>query len=216
VFIMKAPPLPFIPAEHVGKLVALIGYCYVGDIDAGQRVLAPLRALATPLADLTSPMPYPGLFELTREAAGPQPHFIRSGFMRAFDDDSIDAIVEHGQRMPIPTGLIQLRGLGGAMARVPSEATAFAHRDKPYMASVMGGYQAPEDAETQHAWMQGLWSELQPKAEGVYVNFLEDEGEQRIREAYSSLGYRRLAEVKRRYDPGNLFNMTQNIRPAVR
>jgi hypothetical protein len=216
VFIMKAPPLPFIPAEHVGKLIALIGYCYAGDLDEGQRALEPLRNLATPLADLTSPMPYPGMFELTREAAQPQPHFIRAGFMPAFDDGSIDAIVEHGQRMPVPTGLIQLRGLGGAMARVPSDATAFAHRDKPFFASVIGGYRAPQEAEPQFAWMQGLWSELEPKAEGVYVNFLEDEGERRVRQAYSTLGYRRLAEVKRRYDPQNLFNMNQNIRPAVR
>jgi len=214
--ILKAPPLPFIPAEHVGKLIVLIAFCYTGDLPTGERVVQPLRRLGTPLADLSGPRPYPALFELTREAAGPQGHAIRSGFLQTVDDDTIESVLEHAQAMPIPSGLVQLRALGGAMARVPADATAFSQRDKPYMASVMGGYHDPAHADVQYAWMEGLWQALRPKTDGVYVNFLDDEGDGRIREAYSSAAYRRLADVKREYDPRNVFRLNQNIKPAVR
>ena len=200
---MKAPPLPFIPAEHVGKLVALIALCYAGDLDEGQRALEPLRSLATPLADLTSPMPYPGMFELTREAAGPQPHSIRSGFMSAFDDeyDRSDPGARPAHAGP-DAAWSSCAALGGAMARVPADATAFSQRDKPLLR--LGHRRLPRTAGHADDPVRldgGPVEELRPKAEGVYVNFLDDEGDRRIREAYSSWPTARLAEVKRATTP---------------
>ncbi|MBV9169830.1 MAG: FAD-binding oxidoreductase [Chloroflexi bacterium] len=214
VFIMPAPPAPFIPPAEVGKLVAVVGVCYTGDLARGESVVAPLRHLGTPVADITGPMPYPALFALTQEATHPQPHAVRSGYVDAFDDALIDGLLEGAERIPAPTGIVQLRALGGAMARVPAEATAFAHRDKPYLATIVGGAVDPSDADRQREWTEDLWNNvLRPRAAGTYVNFLEDEGEERVREAYAPQTYARLAAVKRAYDPTNVFRLNQNVRP---
>jgi len=214
VFIMPAPPAPFIPADQVGKLVAIIGLCYVGDLETGQPVVEPLRQLGTPIADIAGPMPYPAIFALTDEASRPERAAVRSGYLATLTDDTLEAIVEHAARMPAPSGLVQLRALGGAMARVPVEATAFAHRDKPFMATVVGSMSDPVDDDRQRAWTEELWSVLRPRAQGVYMNFLADEGDARVREAYVPATYARLAAIKRRYDPTNLFRLNQNIRPT--
>jgi hypothetical protein len=216
VFVMPAPPAPFIPDDQVGKLIALIGVVYVGDLATGQSAIAPLRRLggAAPIADITAPMPYPGIFQLTAEATHPVLESVRAGFANALSDGVLESIVEYGARMPVPTGLIQLRGLGGAMARVPGDATAFAHRDKAYMVTVVGGVGDPAEFERQRAWTHELWSVLYPHMSGAYMNALEDEGQMRIREAYAPATYERLAAIKRRYDPTNLFHLNQNIRPT--
>jgi hypothetical protein len=216
VFIMPAPPAPFVPAEQVGNLVAIIGVVYAGDLEAGDRAVAPLRHLggSGPIVDLTAPMPYPGMFTFTEEATKPALEVVRSGFAHALNDSMLEAIVEQGARMPVPTGMIQLRGLGGAMARVPADATAFAHRDKEYMLTVVGLAPTPADLDPQRSWATQLWDNLRPHTQGVYVNFLEDEGDARIHEAYTPASYERLVAVKQRYDPTNLFRLNQNIRPA--
>ncbi|MBV9355081.1 MAG: FAD-dependent oxidoreductase, partial [Chloroflexi bacterium] len=151
-FIMPAPPAPFIPTEQVGKLVAVLGVCYVGDLEVGQQVVEPLRRLGKPIVDIRGPMPYPAVFALTEEAGRPGSHAVRSGYLQALEDDTLEAIVEQTARMPVPGGLVQLRALGGAMARVPVEATAFAHRDKPFMATVIGSVLEPADAGRQRGW----------------------------------------------------------------
>jgi hypothetical protein len=212
--VMPAPPAPFIPADQVGQLVAVVGVVHVGDLEAGQRVVDPLRQLATPIADLTGPMPYPAIFALTREAEHPAFHVLRSGYMRTLDDDTLESIVDHTARLPLPTGMVQIRGLGGAMARVPSSATAFAHRDAAFMTTVIGGGQSMDEVEQQRTWTEDLWGVLRPRASGVYVNFLEDEGSDRVREAYSPATYERLVAVKQHYDPTNLFRLNQNINPT--
>jgi FAD/FMN-containing dehydrogenase len=214
VFVMPAPPAPFVPEEQVGKLVALIGVMYAGDLTTGNRAIEPLRQLggSHPIADITAPMPYPGIFQLTAEATLPGLESVRSGFAGALGDSMLESIVEHGTRMP--GGIIQLRGLGGAMARVPEDATAFAHRDKPYMVTIIGSAKEPAAFERQRAWTRALWQDLRPGLGGVYVNFLEDEGDSRVREAYTSATYARLAAIKRRYDPTNVFRLNQNIQPT--
>jgi hypothetical protein len=186
--LMTAPQAPFIPPEKLGKPVVALLVCYAGDLAEGARVVAPLRQLATPIADVISPMPYPAMFALTEEATvrGLQ-HAVRSLFLRALSDEVIHAIVEGAAAIMSPMALVQVRVLGDAMSRVANDATAFAHRDK---------------------------QALRPYASGVYVNFLGDEGEPRIREAYPPATYARLAALKRRYDPTNLFHLNQNIPPA--
>jgi FAD/FMN-containing dehydrogenase len=213
VFLTQAPPLPFIPAEYHGQVVAIIGVCYAGDLEVGQRVVEPLRRLATPISDITSPMPYPGLFALTEQASQPEAFSVRSGFFQQLEDGLLEAVLEGVATAPAPGGVVQLRALGGAMARVPASATAFAHRDKAFMAVVIGATEDPADAPRQQEWTESVWRVVRPQADGVYVNFLGDEGPARIREAYGATTYDRLVAVKEQYDPTNLFRLNQNIRP---
>jgi len=215
VFVMPAPPAPFIPGEQVGKLIALIGVVYAGDLATGERAIAPLRRLggSAPIADITARMRYPEIFQLTAEATHPVLESVRAGFANSLSNAILESIVEYGARMPVPTGLVQLRGLGGAMARVPVDATAFAHRDKAYMVTLVGACGELAEFERQRAWTHELWSVLQPHMSGAYVNSLEDEGQSRILEAYAPATYERLAAIKRQYDPTNLFHLNQNIRP---
>ncbi len=214
VFVMPAPPVPFIPAEHHGRLVVIVGMCYVGDLAEGERVVEPLSQLGRPIANLVRPMPYPGLFALTEAASQPHPSITRSGYLDALTDDTLEAIVEHAAQMPIPFGLVELRALGGAMAPVPPDATAFAHRDQPFMAVVVGSAPDAASMEPQRAWTERLWEVLRPRSRGAYANFLSDEGPARVREAYAPASFERLVALKRQYDPSNVFRLNQNIRPS--
>ena len=210
--VMVAPPMPFLPASAHGQLVVMALLAYAGEAGAGQRVVAPFRALAEPIADMVQPMPYAGLFEpvddmeVVEESA-------RSMFLDAVDHTAARTILEHLQASTAPMAVAQLRVLGGAMARVPAEATAFAHRDRRIMAGVGCVYEDARDRPTHHAWADGFAAALRQGDPGVYVNFLTDEGRERVREAYPGPTWDRLVEVKRRYDPGNLFRLNQNIPP---
>jgi FAD/FMN-containing dehydrogenase len=210
--IMVAPPMPFVPPSHHGKLVMMALLAYAGDAGAGERALAPLRALAEPLADMVQPMPYAGLFQ-PQEAMEVVEESARSMFLDAFDHAAAETVVEHLQASTAPMAVAQLRVLGGAMARVPADATAFAHRDRPIMAGTGCVYEHAADRPVHDAWADGFAAALRG-GPGVYVNFLGDEGPDRVREAYPGPTWERLVEVKRRYDPGNLFHRNQNIPPA--
>ena len=210
--VMVAPPMPFLPPAAHGQLVVMTLLCYAGDAEAGGRALAPFRALADPITDMVQPMPYAGLFEpaddmeVVEESA-------RSLFMDGVDSRAATAIVEQLQATTAPMAVAQLRVLGGAMARVPAEATAFAHRDRRVMAGVGCVYQDAGERPTHEAWADGFAAALRG-GPGVYVNFLSNEGPGRVREAYPGRTWDRLVEVKRRYDPGNLFRLNQNIPPT--
>jgi FAD/FMN-containing dehydrogenase len=211
--VMVAPPMPFLPPAAHGQLVVMTLLCYAGDAEAGERALAPFRALADPIADMVQPMPYAGLFEpaddmeVVEESA-------RSLFMDGVDSRAATAILEHLQATTAPMAVAQLRVLGGAMARVPASATAFAHRDRRIMAGVGCVYQDARDRATHDAWADGFAATLRQGTTGVYVNFLTNEGPDRVREAYPGATWDRLVEVKRRYDPDNLFRRNQNIPPG--
>jgi FAD/FMN-containing dehydrogenase len=213
--IMHAPPFPHVPSERVGELVLSILVCWTGDDEAGERALAPLRALATPVADTVSRIPYPQIYSHTAHQEMRHGWAIRSMFAEELSDETIDAALEAMERATSPFSIVQLRGLGGAMARIPSEATAFAHRERRYFVAVIAVWLDPsDDPRVHHAWTGALWSQIRQEGKGVYVNFLEENEErERILEAYPAETYARLAVVKRRYDPGNLFRFNQNIRP---
>jgi FAD/FMN-containing dehydrogenase len=213
--LMPIPPMPTVPEDVQGKLGLVIMFVYAGDPEAGQAAIAPFRQVATPLAELVAPMPYPGIYQFTDGESEPGPWITRSVFLDALDDAAIDAILAHHAAPSSPLAMTQIRVLGGAMARVPSTATAFAHREADVMVAILTPYQDPAEAASHEAWTSGYFLALRPGATGVYSNFLEDEGEDRIREAYPGLTYQRLAQVKRRYDPTNLFHRNQNIRPAA-
>jgi FAD/FMN-containing dehydrogenase len=208
--VMVAPPVPFLPAEAHGKLIVMALLAYAGDAAAGERALAPFRALAPPLADMLQPMPYAGLLqgdddmEVIEESA-------RSLFCDTVDATAAKTMVEHLEASTAPMAVAQLRVLGGAMARVPLEATAFAHRQRPMMAGVGCVYEDAADRPEHDAWADRFAAALRQGDPGVYVNFLSDEGPERVREAYPGPTWDRLVQVKRRYDPGNLFRRNQNI-----
>jgi FAD/FMN-containing dehydrogenase len=212
--LMPAPPAPFVPPEAVGRPVLAILGVFAGDPDAGERALAPFRALATPIADLFGPMPYPAIYGFTESAALPHASVTRTLFLDAIDDTVIETILESAGRATSPRTMIQVRILGGAMARVPVDATAFAHRHAPVFVAVMATHSDPASAPADIAWADSFIEALRPRAVGAYVNFLEDEGEERIHEAYPARTYRRLAAVKATYDPDNVFRRNQNIPPG--
>jgi FAD/FMN-containing dehydrogenase len=211
--IMAAPPAPFIPAEAVGKPTLAIMFVYDGDPESGQAALAPFRAVAAPIADLASPMPYVGIYEMTKEASTPQPSVIRSTFLETLDDAAIEAIIAAANDPLAGHSMIQIRVLGGAMAEVDDAATAFAHHKAPIMIAALASFEDREAAPLHTAWADALLAELRPNAIGVYSNFIGAESG-RLREAYPGITLERLAQVKRRYDPTNLFHHNQNIRPA--
>jgi FAD/FMN-containing dehydrogenase len=212
--VFHAPPMPFLPPETHGKLVFGVIVCYAGDPARGERAVAPLRALATPLADTLGPMPYPALFAFTAEAGNPGPSMVRAMFLRDFSDGEVDAVLEHMHRATSPAAMAQIRVLGGAMARVGDGETAFAQRAQPIMFTIITPFVPPAPAEAHTAWTEGLASALRPRATGAFASFLEEEGPDGVRGAYPPETYSRLAALKRRYDPANLFRLNQNIPPA--
>jgi len=214
-FVMALPPAPFVPAELVGMLSLAVMFVWSGDPADGPAAIAPFREVATPLVDMAMPMPYPAIYAFLAEAEKRGLSVHRSRFLDTLDDDAIDAILAAMAAPSSPAAMVQLRVLGGAMARVPADATAFAHRDAAVMALVITPYEDPATEPAQRAWTEALHEALGAHEVGVYSNFLEAEGDERIRAAYPGGTYERLADVKRRYDPSNLFRLNQNIRPAA-
>ena len=211
--VMPAPPLPFVSTEHCGRLVVMALLVYAGPAEAGERAVAPFRALATPIADLVRPMRYPEMFQPAEEGSHPVA-VARTMLVDAVDRDATEAIVEHLEASTAPMPVAQLRVLGGAMARVPAQATAFAHRASRLMVNVAAVYQPREEAEVHQAWVDRLAAALRDGDARAYVNFLGDEGPARIRQAYPGPTWERLAAIKGRYDPTNLFHRNQNVPSA--
>ncbi len=212
--VMPAPPMPFLPEDAVGKLVIFGMLTYAGDVESGERAVAPFRALATPLADLVRPMTYPEMYMPEEEEYHPTAAG-RTGFVDAIEPAQTETIVEHLEASTAMMSVVQLRALGGAMARVPADATAFAHRTKPIMATIASLYEQPDDRAASQAWVDDLSEVVFRGDPATYVNFLADEGEERIHHAYPRPTWKRLTEIKRRYDPSNLFRLNQNIPPAA-
>jgi FAD/FMN-containing dehydrogenase len=187
---------------------------YAGDADAGERAVAPFRALAEPIVDKVKEMPYSGMYEPAEESP-PIVATGRTNFVDSLDGGSAEAIVEQVQASKALMAVAHLRVLGGAMARVPDEATAFAHRRRRYMVAVAAIHERPEESADYEPWVEGLMSELDEGNGAPYVNFMGDEGEQRVRDAYPGSTWERLAAIKARYDPDNLFRLNQNVPPAA-
>ena len=214
-FLMQGPPAPFIPEEWLGKPVFMVIAAYAGDMEDGEKALAPFRALAEPIADLVGPIPYPVLYEFTADGAAPHAASVRQLFADYIPDEVIDGTIDAIANATSPTSMINYRILGGAMARVAPGETAFAHRDRKFFVAVIGlWFDASEDAGVHRAWTEAAFEQMRSIGVGVYSNFLEREGEDRIHEAYPGETYRRLSEVKKQYDPANFFHFNQNIRPA--
>jgi FAD/FMN-containing dehydrogenase len=212
-FIMPIPPVPFVPEEHHGTPSLVLMFVYAGDPADGQAAIAPFTAVAEPYGVAAMPMPYPGIYEFTAAGGERHPSTTRSVILEALDEAAVDAIVAALETAP-EGSMVQLRVFGGAMSRVPADATAFAHRSAAAQVTIINAFTSPEATQGAIAWNRSLFAVLEPMGTGVYVNFLEDEGDARIRQAYPPATYERLARIKGRYDPDNVFHRNQNVRPA--
>jgi hypothetical protein len=212
--VMPAPPLPFVPADQHGRLVVMATVVHAGDPGAGERAVAPFRAIATPIADLVQPMHYPRIYP--PEEADLHPTAVtHTMFVDAIDRDVAATIVDYLDSSDAAMRVVQLRVLGGAMARVPSDSTAFAHRASRIMVNVVALYDGPADRAVRQAWVSEFAAALRQGDQGAYVGFLGDEGQARVRQAYPGSIWERLVAVKGRYDPTNLFRLNHNIPPAI-
>ena len=212
--VMTAPPMPFLPAEVHGKLIVFAMLVHAGDTEEGERVLAPFRKLATPLADMIKPMTYP---EIYQEEGGDDYHPVaasRTMFIDRVDRSVAETILNHLKASTASMAVTQLRVLGGAMARVPVEATAFAHRKSRIMVNLAALYEDHAEKATHEAWVANFADAIRQNDGGAYVNFIGDEGEEQIRAAYPGSTWKQLQEIKSRYDPDNIFRLNQNIPPA--
>jgi FAD/FMN-containing dehydrogenase len=214
--VMNCPPMPFVPDEFHGQAVVLAMLGWTGERAAGERAMAPFRALAEPIADLLRPMPYPEMFAEPEGAGDYRPKAIdRTFFMQRVDLVDAQAMIEALNASDAPLRAVQLRVLGGAMARVPADATAFAHRQARIMAVVVSFFEGDNDFSVRRVWVQKLAATLDQGVPGAYVNFLGEAGEEGVHRAYPPSTWDRLAAIKARYDPMNVFRLNQNIPPAI-
>ena len=210
--VMPAPPLPFLPPEVHGRLVIFAMMAFAGDEQSAERAIAPFRSLATPIADMVKPGPYVAMYP--PEDPNYRPTAVaRTMFLDSVDAPTAETIFEHLSKSDAAMRVAQLRVLGGALARVSADATAYAHRSKPMLVNVAAFYQGEADREVRKSWVTQFARALQPNDDAAYVGFLTDDGEARIRAAYPGATWDRLRCVKATYDPANLFRLNQNIAP---
>jgi FAD/FMN-containing dehydrogenase len=213
--VLLAPPLPFVPAELVGEPLVFAQLVHAGPLDDGVRAVAPLRALAQPVADFVRAMHFSEMFPAEAQEV-PQRAVVRTFFADALGEDAARELLGRLQASTAQFAAAQIRVLGGAAARVPSGATAFAHRQRRLMVNVVATYTSPNEDPVHRGWAEDAAAALRQGEDAAYVNFLGDEGAERVRAAYPGSTWDRLAEVKQRYDPGNVFRLNQNVPPAAR
>ncbi len=212
-----APPAPFLPKEVHGKPVVGIVVLYAGEIEKGEKLIAPLREYGTPLVDGIGPKPYRVLQSLLDSSARPGVnYYIKSEFIPALSDDVIDTLVEHASKITSPLSVIAGFHLGGAVSRIDEDATAYSHRDAAYSLLIQGAWIDSNESEKHIQWTREFWQALQPfSSGGAYVNFQSrDEGEDRVKDTYGTAKYERLSKLKKKYDPLNFFRLNQNIKPT--
>ncbi|MEX2555946.1 MAG: FAD-binding oxidoreductase [Actinomycetota bacterium] len=212
----RAPAVAFLPTELHGRHVVGIANCWIGDLDEGERFLEPLRRFGSPLIDLVTRKPWlahQSMFDVT------VPHgwhyYWKSTELPPLEDDLIDVIVSNSLKITSPLSYTVIFHLGGAVATVPEDATAYSHRGAAHNININGVWQPGDPGAEDHTqWTRRFLDELAPFQSGVYVNFLMEEGHDRVRAAYGPEKYERLVDVKTKYDPENFFRINQNISPS--
>jgi hypothetical protein len=210
----KLPALSTVPRDLVGKRVVSVVACYTGPVEDGVEALAPMKSFGSPVLDLCEPKPFlvhQSMFdESFRRGCW---YYVRSCDVAELNDDVIDVVAEYGQSIQSPMSSIALWQMGGAVSRVGGDETAFHGRDAGFTFNINGNTETARGFEEEREWSRGYWSALAPFHTSVYVNFLMEEGEQRVREAYGAEKYDRLKTLKTKYDPTNLLRLNQNITP---
>jgi FAD/FMN-containing dehydrogenase len=212
----QAPPLPFLPTEVHGKEILVLALCYAGDIASGEKAAAPFRAIGKPIADVVGPSPYAGWQTALDPLLTPgERNYWKSHNFLELSDGLIDALVDAAGRLPSPMCEIAIPNLGGAINRVPADATAYPHRNIHFALNVHTRWHSPSEDAACIAWARALYDATKPFGTGgVYVNFMPEDETERVRAGAYGGNYERLAKVKAKYDPKNLFRMNQNVSPA--
>jgi FAD/FMN-containing dehydrogenase len=216
VLFMAAPPAPFIPPHQQGVLMIALAACYAGPIEEGMKAIAPVQSFGTPVMQQFGPMPYLVLQHLADPSLVPGAFgYVRGQFFNEISDECIEALIVSASAAPSRGCVSAVRHLGGAISRVPEDATAYSWRDAQYSLEILPEWTDPAETERHTQWVRDYWEALLPHATGtIYLGFLGDEGDEWLNRAYSPATYRRLAAIKQKYDPGNLFSIGQNIKPA--
>jgi FAD/FMN-containing dehydrogenase len=211
-----APPLPFLPEDVHGQPIVMVGACYAGAPEDGAEVVGSLKEFGSPIVDRLEPKPYLALNSMFDPLV---PHgwhrYWKSVELPPLTDSAIDTLIDHTSRITSPRSYTIILQLGGALGRVPEDATAFSQRDAAHNVVINAVWTEDDPEGDRHtAWARDFFDALQPHArDRVYVNFLGDEGPDRVRQAYGTEKYDRLVELKRAYDPTNFFRLNQNIAP---
>jgi len=208
------PPLPAIPQELHGKPVVVVACCYAGPLEDAERVVRPMKGFGSPLLDLCAPKPFVALQSMF-DPSFPQGwwYYFKSCDVAELSDAVIDIVADNAMRMSSPLTAFPIFQLGGVISRVGEDETAFNGRNAGHTININATTATGEGFDLEREWSRNFWSALEPYHTSVYVNFLMDEGEDRIRQAYGAGKYERLKALKRKYDPGNFFRMNQNISP---
>jgi FAD/FMN-containing dehydrogenase len=213
---ITAPPAPFVPPEVQGHPVIGMVVTYCGDPDEGARVVAPLREFGPPAVDLLEPMPYAAIQQLLEESV---PHGMQNywtaDFYDALPDDAIDILVERATKPVSPLTQVLVVPGGGAISRVPEDAMAFGQRHSQWNIHYLSMWPDPADSVANIEYTKSISGAMKPfAAGGVYLNFIGDEGEERVESGFGPGKYGKLQALKREWDPDNLFCHNQNIKPG--
>ena len=209
-----APPLPFIPEDRHGETFLAFVACWAGPLDEGEAVLKPLHDVAAVVAEHVGPMPYPALNAAFDPLVPPGlQHYWKANFVKELTDDAIEAHLAHGPKVPVVNSTVHIYPINGACHRVAPDATAFAYRDANFATVIAGMWPDPAANKANIMWVRDYYAATAPLSEeGGYINFMSEDDQSRIKANYKG-NYDRLVEVKRKYDPDNLFHLNQNIKP---
>ncbi len=211
----RIPPLPAIPKEFHGKPVVTVMSCYAGPVEEGEKVMRPMREFGSPILDLCKPKPFVAHQSMLDPSFPPgQWYYFRSADLAELSDDVIDIVASRALQMTSPLTAFPIFQLGGAIGRVGEDDTAFNGRSAGHTININATTATEKGFDEEREWSRNFWTALKPYQTSVYVNFLMDEGEERIRQAYGPKRYDRLKALKRKYDPGNFFRLNQNISPS--
>lgn len=212
--LLSAPPAPFVPADVQGTAVLMLAFCHVGPVADGERAMAPVRGFGRPVAGFAMPMAFAALQHLFDGSGAPLSMHMRSHLVGPLTDGLANALIGGMERVTSPSSAVMLLPLGGATRAIAPDATAFRHRTADYCLEIGAAWSPPESDPVPHRdWADGIWQATRPSSLGVEVNHLGDEGPDRVREAYGD-NYRRLADLKRTWDPDNFLQCNQNVPPA--
>jgi len=212
---VTVPPVPMFPAEFHLKKMCVVTWCYTGDISKADEVFRPIRSFLPPSMDFAGPIPFPVLQSLFDGVypAGLQWYW-KADFFEQLSDKAIDLHLKYAQRLPSPHSTMHLYPINGAAQRVASADTAFSYREASFAEVIVGVDPDPANNPGLIQWAKDYWLALHPfSSGGGYLNMMMDEGDDNVKAAYRD-NYARLAQVKRKYDPNNLFHFNQNIKPA--
>ena len=212
----KAPPLPFVPEELHGKPVVMVIPCWAGDLEEGEEFIRPMREFGSPVADVCVPKPYLAHQSMFDPSFVPgRWYYFKGCDVAELSDEMIDITVERSLQIESPLTSFPIWQMGGAVSRVGDDETAFNGRTAGFTYNIGACTATSEGFDEEREWVRSFWSALEPWHQGVYVNFLGDEGADRVRAVLrrlrSTAGCRRL---KQKYDPGNFFRINQNISPG--